>query len=84
MPPPLTSLAKSPYQPAMSIIRLARLLALSALLAALALSACGEEECQVHGENCSSAYKEANNITYGCCAGLSCSAGAISGVPICQ
>lgn len=55
-----------------------------ALLVALGLGACGESKCQVQGENCSTSYKQANGITYGCCGGLSCSPGIISGVPICQ
>lgn len=52
--------------------------------AGLGLASCGEGECGVQGENCSGSYKEANGITYGCCGGLSCSAGASSGVAVCQ
>lgn len=44
----------------------------------------GDDECLVDGENCTSDYVESN---YGdgrvCCDGLSCSAGASSGVLIC-
>ncbi len=47
-------------------------------------AACGDgQECQVLGENCSAAYRRANNITYGCCAGLTCQTGA-SGVESCR
>ena len=56
----------------------------SIALFAASLSGCDGGSCGVNGENCSDAYKTANGITYGCCSGLSCSPGPISGVPICQ
>ena len=73
----------------MSATRLSTFRALCAgLLTALATSAsttaCGDDDdCQVAGENCSAAYKQQNNIAYGCCEGLTCETGP-SGVPTCQ
>lgn len=66
--------------------RMLRLLVVAASVGVFAgLVACGsDEKCQVQGENCSQSYKTANNITYGCCAGLSCSSGPVSGVLICR
>ncbi len=65
--------------------RMIRRLVLAASLGIFAgLVACGSSECQVRGENCEAAYKQANNITYGCCDGLGCIPGALSGVHICQ
>lgn len=65
--------------------RMIRLLVVAVSVGIFAgLVACGSDSCQVQGENCSDSYKAANNITYGCCAGLGCHYGAISGVPICQ
>ena len=62
-----------------------RLLTTAMLLGAFAaLAACGSDNCLVKDENCSDYYKSINNITYGCCGGLYCSPGPISGVPICQ
>jgi hypothetical protein len=43
------------------------------LVAVGATSGCGGGECQVQGENCSQAYREANGIDYDCCDGLTCS-----------
>ncbi len=67
-----------------------QLIALSGSIAAvflfvLAMPACGEDDCLVDQENCSAAYVEAEyGDGRGCCGGLRCSPGAISGVPICQ
>jgi hypothetical protein len=49
------------------------------------VSACGSEECQAHGENCSQAFKQQQ---YGrtdiqCCQGT-CQEGVISGALVCQ
>ncbi|MEL7369936.1 MAG: hypothetical protein AAFN74_13540, partial [Myxococcota bacterium] len=50
----------------------------------LSVSGCGED-CLVEQENCTAAYVEAEyGDGRGCCGGLRCSPGAISGVPICQ
>ena len=52
----------------------ARITSILAAACACALLACGGgEPCQGDGENCSTAYREANGIDYGCCEGLSCS-----------
>ena len=49
---------------------------LAAIAGLLAAGCGGGDPCQVEGENCSMAYREANGIDYGCCEGLSCSENA--------
>jgi len=60
------------------------LLCASVFLLATLLS-CGEEECLVSGENCSTTYKEENYGTTDiyCCSGLSCVEG-FSGYYVCR
>jgi hypothetical protein len=57
---------------------LAILVSLALAVALLpAVSGCADEECQVDGENCSQAYRDANGIDYDCCDGLSCTENAL-------
>jgi hypothetical protein len=60
-------------------------LGLGLLVAMLLLPSCSGEECQVHGENCTQAFKQQQ---YGrtdiqCCTG-SCTEGLENGVLVCQ
>ena len=56
-----------------------------ALAGSSLITSCGEEDCLVAGENCSSSYLEANGkVGWRCCDGLACESGIISGVLVCQ
>ncbi len=61
------------------------LVATGVLMALGVTSGCGEDDCLVEGENCSSSYIRDNyGDGRGCCSGLSCKEGATSGVLICR
>lgn len=54
------------------------------LAVALVLPGCGDDDnCAVEQENCTQSYLADNGLS-GCCDGLSCETGPISGVLICR
>ena len=63
-----------------------RLLIAACLLGGMLLSACGSEQCQAHGENCSEAFKmqEYGRTDIQCCQGSTCQEGVISGALVCE
>ena len=69
----------------MKAIHVVTVMGTLALLLALvpAAGGCAAEDCQVEGENCSQAYRDANGIDYDCCEGLSCTENALGDLVWC-